>query len=125
MPDDRPHRNERIAELLRREVGRFINEMVPTPEGTLVTVSRVVPSANHQHADVFVTIFPFERAEVVFEELEKHVAEVQHRINKELKMRPVPKIQFVLDESEERARNILDILDKTKEEPYGADEETN
>jgi len=112
MKDERPHRNEKIAELLRREVGRFVTVMVRAPEGTLITVSRVVPSANHQHATVFVTVFPFENAKEMLTLLEKNVRDIQHELNKELNMRPVPKIRFVLDESEEKARHILDILDK-------------
>ncbi len=121
--EDRPHRQEKIAELLRREVGRFIKERVEVPDGVLVTVSRVVPSPNHQHADVFVSVFPFERSEEVFEVLVSQVRQVQHPLNKELKMRPVPKLRFVLDEGEERARTILDILEQTKDGE--ADEQTN
>jgi len=111
MTEERPHRNEKIAELLRREVAKFVLELVPTPEGTLITVSRVLPSANHQHATAFVTVFPFEEAQKTLELLESRVYNIQHELNRELKMRPVPKIRFVLDESEEKARKIFDILD--------------
>ena len=112
MPDERPHRKEKIAKLLLREVGRFVKELVDVPDGTLITVSRVVPSANHQHADVFITVFPFDRSEEMLEILKNYVYDIQHELNKELKMRPVPKIRFVKDESEEKARTILDILDE-------------
>ena|SRR3989344_2546022 len=111
--EERAHRSEKIAELFRREVSRFIKETVDTPADIFITVSKVVPSGNRQLADVFLTIFPFERSEETVELVQKHVSKIQHALNKELKMRPVPKIRFVLDESEEKARKILDILSES------------
>lgn len=113
MNEERPHRQERIAELLKRVVGEIMSEKVDFSE-SLVTVSAVHLSPNHQHATIFVTVFPYKAAKEAMEVLKTKVASIQKDLNKKLRMRPVPKITFHLDDSEEKGRKILDLLDKVK-----------
>ncbi len=106
-------RLEKLAELLKHEIASIILREFDFDEA-LLTISSVLVSANRQQASVYVTIYPLEKTAEVFAKITRGVVLVQSQLNKTLKMRPVPKIVFRLDESEERGRHILDLLDKVK-----------
>ncbi len=110
--EERPYRNEKIAELLKQTIGEIIKKEVDFTKDTLVTVGGVDPSPNHQHATVRITVLPYEKSEEALEVINKNIHKVQHQLNKGLRMRPVPKLRFKIDDSEVKARRILDILDK-------------
>ena len=112
MQEDRPHRKERIAELVHREVARLITAEADFAVELMVTVSGVEVSENHQHATIFVTVFPFEHAREVKRELDRVIREIQYRLNRALKMRPVPQIRFQIDESEEKGHHVLELIEK-------------
>lgn len=83
-----------ISELLKKEVGRLLLENVELPQGVLATISRVEATPNLQQASVYVGVFPDEQQDEVLRLLEKEVYQIQQQLNKRLKMRPVPKIQW-------------------------------
>ena len=112
MNEERPHRQEKIAELIHQSVGEIIKKELDFPVDILVTISGVELSPNHQHATIRVTVLPYEKQEEVIEVISKNIRVIQNQLNGSLRMRPVPKITFQIDDSEERARHILDILDK-------------
>lgn len=107
----KPHRNEKITELIHRQVGKAVSKELKGLDA-LVTVSNVIISPNHQHASVFITVLPYEKSSEMLEALEENVKDIQHSLNKSLRMRPVPKISFKIDDSEQKGREILDLLDK-------------
>lgn len=107
-------RKEKIAELIHRQVGKIIDEEIDWGE-TLVTISRVILSANGQQATVHFSVFPHEAAPEVSEQLEKNIYHIQQILNKQLEMRPVPKLTFKFDESEQKGRELLDLIDKVEE----------
>lgn len=113
MNEANPHRNERIAELVLRTVGNILKEEIDTRDA-LVTISEIVLSPNHQHAKLLVSIYPQENQEKVLLELEEKIRQIQRALNQKLRMRPVPKISFALDDSEEKAQKIIDILDEAE-----------
>ena len=111
MEQANPHRQGRIAELLQRTVGEIILNEAGI-ESTMLTVSSVVLSPNHQHVTIVISVFPENKKEEAMSLLKEKTWAIQQALNKKLRMRPVPKIRFELDNSEEQARKILDILDK-------------
>jgi ribosome-binding factor A len=113
---ERPHRKEKILELLHRTVGEILEEELDTPPGTMVTVSGVHLTPNRQEAHIGVTVFPFEQSSRVYYDIESRVREIQHRLNREMKMRPVPKVIFSIDASEEKGHRIYKLLEGAKED---------
>lgn len=103
-------RLEKINELVRRFVAELLRQELDTD--SLVTVSKVETSPNGQHSVIGITVFPFNKAEEVIKKIEKDVYEIQQKLNRGLKMRPVPKIRFELDESEEKGAKVLRAIDK-------------
>lgn len=103
MASDR--RIEKLNTLLKEEVSRILQRDIEFPEGTLLTVTKVSVSPNLEKANIYVSIFGRETAEVL-EILQKTVYTVQQSLNRRMRMRPVPKIVFLLDENELRRETV-------------------
>ena len=105
-------RLDKINELIHRFVSDLLRRELDVE--ALVTVSSVMTSANGQEAAISITVFPFEKSEAVLKEIQKNIYEFQQRLNRGLRMRPVPKIIFKIDESEEKGDKVLRVIDKLK-----------
>ncbi len=103
---------EKVNELIKEVVSDIIHRHVQFPEGTLVTVTRVLSSPDLHYANIFVTIFSPDktgRKETV-SRLRSEIREIQHGLNRALRMRPVPRIAFVVDEEEEKRERVEELL---------------
>lgn len=107
-----PRRVEKVNVLTREMVAGILAREVPPPEGTLVTVTRVAASHDLYYATVFVSVLGggAEAEALAFAELQQATGSVQHLLNRALRMRPVPKITFAIDEEERRRERIERIL---------------
>lgn len=98
-------RRERLKELFKEELSKILDRELEFPDEGLVTITRVVISPDKHYAVVLVSILGTE-AEKVMEILEKNVYNVQQFLNRRVRMRPVPKISFALDEGEAEREKI-------------------
>jgi ribosome-binding factor A len=121
-------RPDRLAEAIREEVARFLNEKVKDPRITgMVTVTAVEVTRDLRTAKVFVSILGEEgnRAKT-FEGLDSLAGHLRARLGKSLGLRSAPEILFRHDESVARAARIDALLAQIKEgrsddgEPGGA-----
>lgn len=110
MAEDR--RREKVDILIREEVASIINKELLFPKGVLVTVTRIVSSHDLYYADAFISVFPKKEAEVLAL-LNKKVSFIQGTLNKRLKMRPVPRLQFKIDEEEKKRERIEKLIAKS------------
>lgn len=98
--------------LLREVIASLLARDPSSPEGVLVTVTRVAASQDLYYATVFVSILGSrtEDEQSALEELERRTGMVQHALNRAVRMRPVPKITFALDQNERRRERIEKLL---------------
>lgn len=80
--------------------------------GTLTTVTGADISPTLEHATIIISVYPIAKTSEVMEKIRKHIYAIQQALNKRLMMRPVPKIRFEIDQTEERANQITDLLKK-------------
>lgn len=110
-------RIDRVNELVRQELSELMLRVLELPLGTLVTITRVSCSPDLEHAKVWVSILPTDETEEVMKRLEGALGELQYQLVRKLSMEPIPKIRWILDETEtqaERIETILDSLDDPK-----------
>ena len=107
-------RLKKIDELIHRFMADFLRRELDTD--ALVTISSVMTTGNVQDCTISITVFPFQKSEADLKEIQKNIYEIQQALNRGLKMRPVPKIRFELDESEEKGSKILEVINKVKED---------
>ncbi len=117
---------EKMNKHLQRVIGEILLEEADIPLNTLVTISRVETTYNLASANVFLYIFPTEKAEEMAEHLRKQLYELQGFLNRTLDSRVVPRIRFSVDYGADHAAKIEQrILELKRSEPGPAGEADN
>lgn len=106
----------KVNELLRQELGVILLREFIAPENVIVTLTRADAAPNLQQAKIYISVMPEERGKEVLGLLKRDIYEMQQVLNKRLNMRPVPRIEWFLEEKVKEAKTVEEILDKIKEE---------
>ena len=107
-------RIQKVNQLIKKELGRIILKEVDFPVNVLVTVTRVDTSPNLADSKVYISTMPEGRNGEVLKILNKIIYALQQKINKRLKMRPIPKIRFAEERETAEAGKIEEILNNLK-----------
>ena len=107
-------RIQRINELLKRELSQLLLREIEFPKDILVTVTRVETLPNLIEAKVYISVLPEEPAARILQLLKRKIYFLQQKINKRLKMRPVPQIRFLCEKGTASAGRIEALLEKLK-----------
>lgn len=103
----------RVNQLLKQEISQSLLREIDFTN-VLVTVTEVETSPDLRQAKVKISVMPTEKNEQVLKILEKNIYHLQQILNKKLTMKTVPKIRFVIDQTEVRTQRIEKILEKMK-----------
>ncbi len=96
---------EKISEILVREI--FVKDV-------FITVQNVDVSKDLKYAKIKISVIPFNQSKKVLEVLDKQQPNLQRILNKEIVIKFVPKIRFVIDKIEEKAGRVEEILRSLK-----------
>lgn len=109
-------RREKVKVLLCEVIAQILARDFQFPEGALITVTRVEISDDLFHASAFVSVLGRNDAEEknVLDILARSAGEVQQILNRKLRMRPVPRIVFAIDQNEKKRERVEKLLSKEK-----------
>ena len=111
-------RQERVRELLKREIGEIIRREIPVSEAGVISVNDVGVSNDLHSATVFVGVFgnadQKKRAVALLQEQRKRI---QGLVGKSVILKYTPQLRFVADDSVERGNRVLQILDELDKTP--------
>lgn len=105
------HRLHQLASFIQHELGVLLPREVELSEGMLLTVTKVVVVDDLSVARVGVSVLPFARRHEAFATLAAARGELQRQVAARLATWRVPKLEFYLDETPERAATIEGLLD--------------
>jgi len=105
-------RIQRVNKLLKQEISSLILKEFDISKDILITVAEVETSSDLRRAKARISILPFLKAEKTLKFLNSQSFNFQKLLNKKLKMKSIPKIQFELDVSEERASKVEQLFKK-------------
>ncbi len=105
-------RSERVAGQIRRDLARLIQLEVKDPLVGFISVSDVEVTRDLSHAKVFVTVFEPDKAKDSLKGLRRAAAYLRHRLSQELRLRHVPELHFVHDDSVEQGSHIDSLIAK-------------
>lgn len=106
-------RARRVGELLQRELAQLIQEELNDPRVGLVTVSHVEVSPDLRQAKVYVTILAEEKnIQEQLKILNKAAGFLQHGLSQRVKLRSIPRLRFVYDDSIERGRHLSALIEE-------------
>ena len=109
-------RIQQVNQLIKKELGQIILREGDFPKNVLVTLTRVETSRNLIDSMVYVSVLPENQSQTILEILNRRIFHIQQLLNKRLRMRPIPKIQFIEEEATRDAGRIEELLKKIKNE---------
>lgn len=111
-------RTERIAHLIQREIGEVILKELTDVRIGFVTVSRVEVTTDLAWAKVHVSIMGTDKEKRdSMAGLGHSASYLRTHLSKVLKMRTVPRLQFVEDKNLDHGFRINEILNQIKKQP--------
>ncbi|MBQ2419345.1 MAG: 30S ribosome-binding factor RbfA [Alistipes sp.] len=108
-------RQQKIAKQIQKDVAGIIQrEYSAALRGTLVTVTTVRVSVDLAYAKIYVSIFPFDRAQATLAFLTEQNRAIRGALGNLMRnqVKSIPELQFFVDDSLEYIENIDNLLNK-------------
>jgi ribosome-binding factor A len=106
----------RVNQLIKKEIAKLLLKEIDFPKDVLVTVSQVDCSPDLIQAKVYISCLPQEGWKRVIKILKENIWSLQKKLDKRLRMRPVPKLIFVKEEKLARAAKVEELLEKIRDD---------
>ncbi|MDO8668657.1 MAG: 30S ribosome-binding factor RbfA [bacterium] len=110
-----PRNIERLNEQLKEELANLIIKEVPLTNG-LITVCFVNCSPDLKYAKVAISVLPEKFGPSVLRKMHKLSGQFSRTLRNRLKIRQIPKFNWVFDSTESEAAKIEAVLKQIKEE---------
>lgn len=107
-------RIEKVNSLIQKELGSIILKEIDIFPGTLLTITRVECSTNLFQCKVFISVIPEDNFNNILALLNRHIYELQQKLNKIMRIRPVPKIEFFKEKKTAEAGRVEELLEHIK-----------
>ncbi len=109
-------RSDRIGDLLLELVSTLLAKEVKDPRIGSVTLTGAEVSRDLRHARIYFSLLTGEEGkEEVLAGLKSATGFIRGRIARAMKLRFVPTIEFLYDDTEAQARHIEDLIRQTKD----------
>ena len=109
------HRAERLAGLIKEELGKLLQKEIKDPRIGFVSITKVKVSRDRSHAKVYVSIFG-DKPDRESWRLESAKGFIRGELGKRIRIRHTPEIQFIVDSSMEESERIFSLLDEISSE---------
>ncbi len=110
------HRNQRVADLLQREIARLLQKETAFREAGLITVSFVDVSPDLRNASVYFTCLgPTCSEEALTDLLNERARHIRRLLGQSLALRAVPQLVFRFDQTLNRANRLTELIDRVNQ----------
>ena len=110
MPREFPRRI-RVAEGIKRSIAPIINDWMRENEAGMASVTDCVVSSDMKQAKLFVSFYGCDDSAVALKALNDRSPRFRQNLARELRLRSLPAIKFLRDDSIENGDNITQMLD--------------
>lgn len=105
-------RTLRVAEQVQRELADLIRLEIKDPRVGMVTLTGVEVAADYGHAKVYFTLLgDTDQVSAATEGLNHAAGFLRRELGRRIKLRTVPQLHFVFDESVERGMRLSSLID--------------
>ena len=106
-------RTLRVAEQIQRDLADLLRLEVKDPRIGMVTLTDVEVTNDYAHAKVFFTTLGTPaQIEAATEGLNRAAGFLRHELGHRIKLRSVPQLHFIYDESVERGARLSQLIDQ-------------
>jgi len=107
------YRKEKLEELIKRLVAGLLLKEIKDSRIGFISISRVEISKDYSSANVFFSVLGSEKnIKDSFFGLESAKGFIRKKIGKSLKLRHIPDLKFVYDDSVAEGVNLVNLIDK-------------
>jgi ribosome-binding factor A len=118
-------RSDRVASQIQKEMADLIRTHVKEPNFGMITVSDVEVTRDLAVARIYVSFLGARQpTSDCIKQLTDHVPELRRELGKRLRVRVLPEIRFVYDDSIERGMRMDALLDRLGHAPEGDSDES-
>ena len=111
------NRARKVAEVFKEEISRIIRDELRDPRIGFITITAVELTDDLRCAKIYYSILGSEKEkEETAKALESGLGFIRRLSGSSIKLRYLPEIKFILDESGEYSINIQNILNKIEQE---------
>ncbi|SFI72604.1 30S ribosome-binding factor RbfA [Nitrosomonas sp. Nm34] len=112
MPKDYS-RTQRIADQIQRELAVLIETEVKDPRVGRITITGVEVTRDYSHAKIYYTTLSNKEDKVAIEEGLQHASGfLRSQLSSRIRLRVIPQLHFIYDESVERGLYLSQLIDK-------------
>lgn len=105
------YRNEKIINNIRELAAIYIER--EAGKTSLITVTRVLLSADSKRATIMISVLPKEKENAAYGFIKRNLGELRKYITKNLKINPIPYLNIMIDEGEKNRQKIDELLMKS------------
>jgi len=119
-------RKRRVSEQLKRELSRLIRDEVKDPRVFMASVTAVDVSPDLRNARVFISTLELARGadrDQAVDALNHAAGFLRHELGRALRLRQIPELHFVADDSLERGSYLTALIDRVRERDRNSGEE--
>ncbi|MFH1036811.1 MAG: 30S ribosome-binding factor RbfA [Patescibacteria group bacterium] len=109
-------RIQRVNALIKEEISQIILKEIEFSPGVLVTVTRAETTDDLRDSNVFISVLPDKDLSKIVDFLNRRAGFLQSKINKVLRMKPIPRLKFVQERETAEAGRIEELLEQLKKE---------
>ncbi|MCU0411712.1 MAG: 30S ribosome-binding factor RbfA [Bacteroidetes bacterium] len=110
-------RTERVASVIKAELGTFFQREFPMENFGFLTVTEVRVTPDLRQAKVFISVFgDADRKKRSMQMLEDRKPEIRSALGRAVRLRFLPELVFMLDETIDRAMSIEKLLKQIQDE---------
>ncbi len=100
----------KLNKLIQSHLGEIFQRELSLKPGVFVTIAKVDTTPDIRYTRVSLSVFPFKDSDYVLKTIGKEKYDIQGALNRKLAIKPLPRLVFQIDETEEKADEIEKIL---------------
>ncbi len=98
----------KVNKELRKHVATFVEQ--ESNKTSLITVTRCEISSDLKELDVFLSVLPIDKENLVVDFLNRRKKDAREYIKKHVRIRVIPFVNFIIDQGEKNRQNIDQLL---------------
>lgn len=106
------YRMDRINKEFLKLISEMLQTRIKIEDAKKAILTKVSTSKDLSHAKVFYTVLETEQKDEIQKVLDIVAGQLRSMLGKEMHLRTIPKLNFVFDDSEAKARAMEDLLDR-------------
>jgi ribosome-binding factor A len=96
----------KINSLIRKYLAEIMERELSLKAGVFITIAKVDTSRDLRYTRMFISVFPEQETRYVSETLRKELSQIQKSLYAKISMKPMPKLSFEIDKTEQEADKI-------------------